>query len=117
MSGTDERDQELDNLEQELRQPYIESPEEIEEGMGQTCWLNMDRQCMPDCTAYNVFTDMPQGPERCVLIVYAANSAVQTQELVQITKKAASQLKIKMQDDQRAALAGAPVPDPYGRNR
>lgn len=117
MSGTEDRDEELDGLEAELRQPFIESPEEIEEGKGQTCWVDANRACMPDCTAFNVYTDMPQGPERCVLIVYTANSAVQTQELVQITKKAARQMKIKMEDDQRAALASSPIPDPYGGKR
>lgn len=117
MTETPDRDEDLDLLEAELRQPYVESPEEIQEGKGQTCWLNMDRPCMPDCTAYNVYTDLPQGPERCTIIVYAANSAVMSQELVQITKKAATQLKIKMQDDQRVYMASGSIPNPYGEKR
>jgi hypothetical protein len=107
----------MDALETELRQPYIERPEEIEEGKGQTCWLDQNRSCEPDCTAFNIFTDTPQGPERCVLVVYTANSAVQSQQLVQITKKAARILKIKAEDDQRASLAAAPIPDPFGGTR
>jgi len=112
-----ERDQELDDLEEELRTPYIETPARVDEGSGQTCFLNQDRQCMPDCTSYNVHVDIPQGPERCILLVYAANCAVNTQELVQLSRKMVGQAKTQAADEARAAIAGAPIPNPYGESR
>ena len=110
-----ERDQELDELERDLAaEPFIHRPDEIEEGKGQTCFLNENRMCEPDCTAFNVYADPQQGPERCILLVYLANSAVSTQELVQQSRLLLKQSRTQSADDARTALASAPVPDPFG---
>jgi hypothetical protein len=110
-----ERDQELDELERDLvAEPFIHRADEIEEGKGQTCFINQDRECQPDCTAFNIYADPQQGPERCILLVYMGNSAVNTQELVGASRLLIKQSKTQGADAARAALASAPVPDPFG---
>lgn len=109
-----DREEDLDKLEEELGQPFVHEPEELDIGEGQTCFLNQDRRCMSDCTSYNLYADVPQGPERCVLLVYASHVAVNTKELVELTKKAAGLAKTKADDTARAQLANMPIPDPFG---
>ena len=109
-----DRDEELDELEAELHTPYIEEPEELDEGAGQTCFLDGDRRCMPDCTAFNVYAEVQQGPERCVFLVYLANSAVDSHSLVALGKKIAGQYRMKAADEARVIMASSPIPDPFG---
>lgn len=109
-----DREQDLDELEQELQTPFVHEPDEVEAGDGQSCFLNQDRRCMPDCTSYNVYADVPQGPERCVLLVYASHAAVNTKELVELTKKAAGIARTRADDDTRATMANQSIPDPFG---
>ena len=113
----DDRDQDLDDLEKELNQPFLHRPEEIDAGAGQVCFIDGDRECAGDCTAFNIYADPKQGPERCILLVYTANVAVNTQELVQLGRKIAQQATTSAADDLRAAIASAPVPDPFGGKR
>jgi hypothetical protein len=112
-----DRDDDLDELQKELDQPYIHEPDEMEPGAGQTCFLNCDRLCRSDCTAYNVFADPAQGPERCILLVYVANSATNTAALVGFAKKMTQTAKVEAADKARAAMASAPIPDPFGGKR
>ena len=108
-----ERDQELDELQRELSQP-IEPPEEVGEGEGQTCFINQDRLCRPDCTAFNSYAELKQGPERCILLVYLSHTAANTTELVGLGTKLAKITKIRAADEARVAIAAQPVPDPFG---
>ena len=110
----EDRDEELDALEEDLRQPYIAPPDEIKEGEGQICFLNADRPCLPDCTAFNIYAQPAQGPERCTFLLYAANLAVNTQELVQLGRKMTKQSQTQAADEARAAIASMPIPDPFG---
>jgi hypothetical protein len=112
------RDEELDELERELSQdPYIESPDEINEGEGQTCFLNQDRRCASDCTAYNVHADLAQGPDRCVILVYSAGVILDVRELVDLSRKAAGVAKRQADDEARVALVSTPIPNPFGGNQ
>lgn len=68
-----DRDQELDEIEKELAQPFLHEPDKLDLAEGDVCWLNMDRICKPDCMAYNPEdTDADgnkiQGPNRCVIL-------------------------------------------------
>ena len=110
-----DRDQELDDLEAELRTPFIERPDEVDAGVGQVCFLDKDRECLGDCTSFNTYAEVKQGPERCVLLVYASTVAVNTQELVQLGRKLTKQATTQAADEARAAIASQPIPDPFGR--
>jgi len=63
------RDQELDTLMRDLRRddPFIEKPDEMAVDIGGGCFLDRERVCGPDCTA---FTDVhaPTAAERCVVL-------------------------------------------------
>ncbi len=98
---SDEREAELRALEEELRRPYIEKPDEINTDLGGQCFLDRNRFCGPDCTA---FAD-PQGPtaaDRCQLL-----GGVQT--ALELLTHFGSHL---VQLSRKPAPAPAPVPAP-----
>lgn len=66
MSG---RDTELDAVMRALQrnEPYLHEPDEKNVDVGGACFLNRDRVCGPDCTAF-VSPDAPTAVERCVLL-------------------------------------------------
>lgn len=105
------RDEELDKLERELREPHLEKPDEIAISDGTACWLDGNRSCGADCRAYDAGVLPAEGPEVCTVlggmmdVVEALRGFI---SIGAITRK-------KQQDTARTAAAGAPVPDPTGR--
>jgi hypothetical protein len=117
VAGESERDEDLDELQKELEQPFIEEPDELDEGAGQTCFINQDRMCRADCTAFNIYAQPAQGPERCIMLVYLAATATNTEALVQLGKGMKKRARVQADDEARAAVASAPIPDPFGGKR
>jgi hypothetical protein len=111
------RDEELDALEAELKQaslsaPYIEKPDQLDIGDGTACWIDVNRMCNSTCRAWDYEVDPPQGPDVC----RALRALTDIPEVLVRLVDVASVVKKKTQDNQRAAAATAPVPDPTGRN-
>lgn len=110
------RDAELDEIEKELRgtpQPFIEKPDELAISDGSACWLDKERACGPDCRAYDTGVTPPQGPEVCVLL----SSVMDLGDGIKPFREIARTLRKARQDKERAAVAGASVPDPTGGKR
>lgn len=104
------RDQELDDLEKQLREPHIEKPDELSIADGSSCWLDMNRACGADCRAYDPGVRPAEGPEVCTILGGMMDVVEALQGFVSvgaITRK-------KHQDHARTAAASVPVPDPTG---
>ncbi len=113
MASTDDRDRDLDNLNKDLDEepkgtPYLHEPDEKAISDGSMCWLNVERMCGPDCTAFNweIDTHNRQGPNQCTLLYYAGQLGLAGHKLIQLTKKQ----KQSQEDRQRAEAAGGEVP-------
>lgn len=104
------RDEELDNLERELREPHIEKPGEMAIADGTACWLDMNRACGADCRAYDAGVLPAEGPEVCTLLGGMMDIVEGLRGFVSI----AAITRKKAQDQTRTAVANAPVPDPTG---
>lgn len=83
-----DRDNDLDRLMRELRRedPYIEKPDEVAVDVGGACFLDRDRVCGPDCTA---FTD-PKAPtaiERCIVLSSLDSGLGLLERFVQLRRK------------------------------
>jgi DeoR/GlpR family transcriptional regulator of sugar metabolism len=120
-----DRDEELDQAEEELREaeekarrnaaPFIERPDSIDLRDGTTCWLDGSRVCGPDCTAFNT-NEMDEqgivsdGPNKCLLLVYQGQMG--SAALAQVVT-----LKKKMADEVRKERNNAAPPNPYGGDR
>lgn len=78
-----QRDTELESVIKDLRreEPYIEKPDEINVDLGAACFLNGNRVCGPDCSA---FTDphAPTAQERCLILSSVSTGLELLQELV-----------------------------------
>jgi hypothetical protein len=78
-----QRDVELEGVIQDLRRgdPYIERPDEIPVDIGAACFLNGNRVCGADCSA---FTDphAPTAQERCLILSSVSTGLELLQELV-----------------------------------
>ncbi len=95
------RDEELDELEKELRTkeaphsgtPFIERPPEMDVGPGTLCWADGTRLCGPDCVAYNTQGEteegeVVQGDLQCLILGHMKKQAATTQALFVVRKKA-----------------------------
>ncbi len=69
MSGSDQRDEELEALRRELSQdqPYIEKPDERQIESGALCFLDRTRVCGPDCPSHVSWGALPE--ERCQFLI------------------------------------------------
>lgn len=62
------RDEEYDATMRELQgTPYIEEPTELDVDVGGACFINHERLCRPDCTAFGD-ADAPTAAERCMIL-------------------------------------------------
>lgn len=110
-----ERDEELDRLERELRDPFIETPDRIGVQEGAVCWLDARRLCGADCMAFNVEglglpKDEPvQGHARCILLATANSQTVELAKLVASARRLVNELEDKKRT---AAMPG--MPSPFG---
>lgn len=108
-SNTDERDKELDELEKELRDdPFIAKPDEIKVGDGSICFLDKERMCGGECTAFNWQADPRQSPNQCLILAYGGQVA--SGALVEVAR--ARQERRAQEDEQRRKAASAEVPKP-----
>jgi hypothetical protein len=102
-----ERDRELNELMGELKKPmpYIEEPDEKNVDIGGACFLDQQRVCGPDCTA---FTDpyAPTAAERCTILTSMNTGLELLQDLVQLRRPAP-----------RPAAPSIPPPDPMPRHQ
>ncbi len=83
------RDHDIDNLLDELKRPYIEKPDEVQTDVGGACFLNRQRVCGPDCTAF-IEPQAPTAVERCALLSTATTAVELLGELVQLSRKPVS---------------------------
>ena len=101
------RDQELDNVMRELRRddPYIEKPDEMRVDIGGGCFLDRERVCGPDCTA---FTDehAPTAAERCTVLTGINTGVELLGELIKLRRPARPP---------PPSPPSIPPPDPMGR--
>lgn len=69
---TEEREAELDDLNKDLEAPYIHAPDEKAIGDGTLCFLDKERVCDADCTAFN--WELPPGqrqaPNQCMILYH-----------------------------------------------
>lgn len=66
----DDRDEELDALNRELKQassPYIEKPDELNVGENGMCFINADRFCNASCIAF-YDADAAEPHNRCFIL-------------------------------------------------
>lgn len=78
--SSDNRNRELDEA---VSGPHIESPDELDVGDGQLCWIDNHRLCGPDCKAFNMAAD--QGPDQCLILNRggkAVESLIQIEHLI-----------------------------------
>ncbi len=62
------RDEEYDRTVKELRgTPFIEEPKELDVDVGGACFINHERLCRPDCTAFGD-PNAPTAAERCMIL-------------------------------------------------
>jgi hypothetical protein len=107
--GTDDRDRELDRLEQELAgAPYIEEPGDKKVGDGSMCWLNGERMCGGDCVAFNWESEPLQAPNQCIALAYFGQVASGALTQIKLSRKA----RQRAEDRQREEAAKAEVPKP-----
>lgn len=108
------RDDELDALEQELRgTPFVEKPDDLPITDGSSCFLDKERLCGPDCRAYDIEVDPPQGPQVCTLLTSMMDLGAGIQPFVEIART----LRKQRADKARENASGAAVPDPTGGKR
>lgn len=107
------RDEELDEVERQLKEPYIEKPPQVSITDGSACWIDGNRACGPDCRAYDSGVQPAEGPEVCTALAGLMDVAEGIRNFVSAT----SVLRKTAQDAVRAGVASAPVPDPTGRKR
>jgi hypothetical protein len=106
-------DEELAEIERELRgkpTPHIEKPGERPITDGSMCFLN-DRECNPECRAYDHSVIPAQGPEVCTLLSSVMDIADGIKPFIDV----AQTLRKVRQDKQRAEAGTQPVPSPTGR--
>lgn len=110
---TSNADEELERIERELRgqaQPHIEKPVDRPIGDGSMCFLN-DRECNPECRAYDHGVVPAQGPEVCTLLSSVMDIADGIKPFIEV----AQTLRKARQDKQRTEAGTQPVPSPTGR--
>lgn len=79
--------------------PFIDSPNELDDDPrnGLICFLNMDRQCGPDCMAYTTFgSEAPQLNEQqkhCTIIVSVERVARFSGGLLSIVRRTTADAK------------------------
>jgi len=108
------RDEDLDQLERDLKAPYIESPDRLAIGDGSMCWLDAHRKCGPDCIAFNVTgvcvdDDVPvQGHLQCVLLAATTAQNAGLIQLVAANRRVITELQDKRREEQLAQTAPSP---------
>lgn len=97
------RDEDFKQLMDELKsdQPYVAKPDRINVDIGGACFLNSDRVCGADCTAY-VSDDEPTASERCSILTSMNAGVALLNELVLLKKR------------DRPAPHVVPAPNPMG---
>ena len=119
-----QRDSELDDLENELRQdpveaktrrgtPFIDRPDTLEISDGTLCWLDGNRYCGPDCVSYNVedadeHGNAVQGPNKCLVMLYMGQQASAAMNTMLVNRK----MMKAAQDAERVAKSGGVPPIP-----
>jgi hypothetical protein len=68
------RDEDLDDLEKDLRRPYLHEPDSKPITRGMECWLDQTRMCGAACMAYNIDEVDDEGraidgPDRCLVLL------------------------------------------------
>lgn len=104
------RDDELDSLVSELKDPFIERPERLDIQASSLCWLDGTRACGADCTAFNAEEGLDASglpldtPNKCLVLKYAGQLGSGGMALIKLTKQLA---------DAARSGPGAP-PNPFG---
>lgn len=116
------RDEKLDEVERELRDPYLYEPDVKKLAPGMTCFLNQDRVCGTDCMAFNTDEVDGQGnaidgPDRCLLLfnlsAMGASAHVTLAGTAMALKQMVQQSAAEAQAAEEDKLRGVP-PAPKG---
>lgn len=75
------RENELDEVTQGQDRPYIHKPDKVDVDLGGLCFLDRNRVCGPDCTAF-VDPAAPTAIERCLLLGAVAGGIELLSQLV-----------------------------------
>lgn len=124
---TKSRDEKLDEVERELRDPYIHDADVKPASNGMECFLNEQRVCGAACMAFN--TDevdehgrVIDGPDRCLLLfnisalganaaMTLAGTAMAIKQMVTEKQQTAAELQALEEDKQRGV---PPAPKGHG---
>ena len=109
-SSTDDRDAELDGLNEELEDgpKHIHQPDDMDIGDGTMCFLNVERKCGADCTAFNweIERGRRTAPNQCVILYHLGalgSGAIGHIHSLNLKKR-------EQQDRERKAAADQKVP-------
>lgn len=109
-----DRDKELDELQKEIRDglkgeptPAIDQGDKLFIGDGTACFINQDRQCGPECRAFDP-TSNGETPMSCTIIANMRDINAGIMQLVRI-----GSLTKKQQNSRPAPVP----PDPLGKNK
>jgi len=108
-----DRDQELEQLEKELRgkpTPHLHKPDELPISDGTTCFMNQERMCASDCRAYNIDSKPGEGADCCLILASVLDIGAKMDGVL----SAVSLLRKQRADATRVSAGKAPVPDPRG---
>lgn len=110
------RDEELAKMDREVRDalrgsptPAIDPGDKRPIGDGTSCFLNMDRECGPDCRAFNP-TMTGESPDACTIIAGVTDIAKNLEQLLEV-----GGLLKKLNQDKARTASGPAIPDPTGR--
>lgn len=102
-----DRDAEYNKLMHELKDtPFIEKPDRIDVDVGGACFLNQDRVCGPDCTAFGD-AEAPTAAERCTILSGMNTGLELLQDLIQLSKRSSARPTLGARD--------VPPPNPMPR--
>lgn len=111
------RDEDLDELERDLKRPFIHEPDVKDRAPGMECWLDQTRVCGPACMAYNTDEidekgNVVDGPDRClILFSLGAQGAAATLGIaasVGVIKRAQEAVMKQQEDAERGPLPTPP---------
>lgn len=103
-----ERDEELDALQQALSTPYIETPDEMDVPTGGNCWLDQSRACRSDCVAFNTQRTSASPDSQCLHLVHKEEVLAGQAAIIAGVERVLSQL-VQLRNSRRE---DAPVPPP-----
>lgn len=110
-----DRDAELDEIENDLKTPFIERPPHLDNGPGALCWLDGARRCGADCVAFNPEEGLDErgqevdSPSKCRVLGHMEKHAEAAFLVASIAKKNARR------DEDRERTEGIPTPPVGGR--